>query len=152
MNHTIKQLLLSFWSIRRFSYPQSIIFALPFGLFVCLFWVFRPTRAFFTHLETSPLLVKGCKFWPMLGTHAIERWGFFGVPYLLWHGASVYNGHLQGPVTLTPIAEHLAVELSLPVFMTWVHRSWDSNTQLSLCEANTLTHSVINSKNLIYTH
>ena len=32
----------------------------------------------------------------------------------------LYNGHLQGPVTLTPIAEHLAVELSLPIFTTLV--------------------------------
>ena len=28
---------------------------------------------------------------------------------------SVYNGHLGGPVTLTPDAERFAVELSLPV-------------------------------------
>ena len=44
---------------------------------------------------------------------AIEQWGFFNVPHLLWNGASVYNGHLRGPVTLTPIAERLAVGLSL---------------------------------------
>ena len=31
-------------------------------LFVCLFGVFPPTREFLTHLETSPLPVKGCKF------------------------------------------------------------------------------------------
>ena len=37
------------------------------------------------------------------------------MPHLLWHGASVYNGHLRGPVTLIPIAERLAVELLLPV-------------------------------------
>ena len=37
------------------------------------------------------------------------------VPHLLWHGTSFYNGHLRGPVTLTPVAELLAVELSLPV-------------------------------------
>ena len=49
---------------------------------------------------------------------AIEQWGFFSVPHLLWHGASVYNGHLRGPMILTPIAERLAVELSLPVFTT----------------------------------
>ena len=48
----------------------------------------------------------------------IEQWGFFGVPYLLWQGASVYNGHLLESVTLTPIVERLAVELSLPVFKT----------------------------------
>ena len=53
---------------------------------------------------------------------AIEQWGFLSVPHLLWHGASVYNGHLWGPVTLTPIAERLAVELSLPVFTTKVCR------------------------------
>ena len=37
--------------------------------FVCLFGVFHPTREFFTHMETSPLPVKGCKFWHMLGTY-----------------------------------------------------------------------------------
>ena len=39
------------------------------GSIICLFVVYRPTREFFTHMETSPLPVKGCKFWPMLGTH-----------------------------------------------------------------------------------
>ena len=47
--------------------------------------------------------------------HSIEHWssevGFFSMPNLLWHEASVYNGHLRGPVTFTPIAERLAVEL-----------------------------------------
>ena len=48
---------------------------------------------------------------------AIEQWTsrFFSVPHLLRHGASVYNGHLWGPVTLTPFAERLAVDLSQPV-------------------------------------
>ena len=39
-------------------------------------WSFSPTREFFTHLETSPLPVKGCKFWPMLclvSGHFIHR-------------------------------------------------------------------------------
>ena len=40
---------------------------------------------------------------------AIEQWGFFRVPRLLWHGASVYNGHLRGPVTLSPIETHFNV-------------------------------------------
>ena len=56
---------------------------------------------------------------------AIEQWGFFSVPHLLWHGASVYNGHLRGPVTLTPITESLAVELSLSLFTTPGFRGWD---------------------------
>ena len=41
----------------------------------------------------------------------------------------LYVGHLQGPVTLAPIAERLAVELSQLVFTTKVCRGWDSNTQ-----------------------
>ena len=28
---------------------------------------------------------------------AIQQWGIFSVPCLLWHGKSVYNGHLRGP-------------------------------------------------------
>ena len=40
------------------------------------------------------------------------------MPHPLRHGPTVYNGHLRGPVTLTPVAERLAVELSLPVFTT----------------------------------
>ena len=49
---------------------------------------------------------------------AIEQWGFFNVPHLLRHGPTVYNGHPWGPVTLTPVAECLAVELSLAVLIT----------------------------------
>ena len=52
-------------------------------LFVFFFmWgLYRPTRDFFTHMETSPLLVKGCKFLPMLGTHGHEQSGFFSVTH-----------------------------------------------------------------------
>ena len=41
--------------------------------------------------------------------------GSFSVPHLLWHGASVYNGQFWWPVTFTPKANRLAVEISLPV-------------------------------------
>ena len=51
----------------------------------------------------------------------------------------VYNGHLRGPVTLTPVAERLAVEMSLSVFTSWACGGWDSNTQPSTCDANALT-------------
>ena len=37
---------------------------LTFSIFICLFGVIRPIRKFFTNMETSPLPVKGCKFWP----------------------------------------------------------------------------------------
>ena len=48
----------------------------------------------------------------------IEQLGFFSVSHLLWHGTSVYNGHLWGPVTRTHIAERFALELSMSVFTT----------------------------------
>ena len=47
---------------------------------------------------------------------ALEQCGFYSVPHLLWHRASVYNCHLGEPVILIPVAKRLAVELSLPVF------------------------------------
>ena len=46
---------------------------------------------------------------------------------------------MRGPMTLTPIVEYLALELSLPVLATSVCRVWDSNTQPSTYEANALT-------------
>ena len=52
---------------------------------------------------------------------AIEQWGFLSVPHLLWHGPTLYNGHLWGSLTLTPVAERLAVKLSLPVLLTWLN-------------------------------
>ena len=64
----------------------------------------------FTHGE-SPLRLRAAKF-----DIAIEQLGFFRMPHLLWHGSSVYNGHLQRPVILTSVAERLAVELSLTIF------------------------------------
>ena len=51
-------------------------------------------------------------------TYARHSWLLSSEGYLLWHVTSLYNGHLRGPMTLPPIAECLAVELSLPVFTT----------------------------------
>ena len=50
------------------------------------------------------------------------------------------DGHLRGPMTLTPVAERFAVEPSQLVFTTEVRRGWDSNTQPSACGMNALTH------------
>ena len=47
--------------------------------------------------------MKGCNLLPTLDTY-----GHWAVRVLLWHGSFIYNGHLRGPVTLTPIAERLA--------------------------------------------
>ena len=106
---------------------------------------------FFIPLETFSLIYKchHCQ-WRVIASEglqiltyplmAIEQWGFFSGRHLLWQGASVYNGHLRGPVTHTPIAECLAVELTLPVLTTLVCRGWDSNSQLFTCWVNALTH------------
>ena len=61
---------------------------------------------------------------------AIEQWGFFNVPHLLRHWPTFYNGHLRGPVTLAPVTERLAVELSLPFLTTQVCRDRGSNPDL----------------------
>ena len=84
-------------------------------------WIFSSLpRNFHTyHMETSPLQVKGCKFWPMLGTYG--HWAVRVLNHATSRTvtqATLYTGHLRGPVTLPPVAESLAVELS-PVLMTW---------------------------------
>ena len=62
---------------------------------------------------------------------AFEQCGFFNVPHLVRHGPTLYNGHLRGPVTRTPVAKRLAVELLLPVFTTMVCRDRESNPDLT---------------------
>ena len=49
-----------------------------------------------------------------LALMTIELWGLFSVPHLLWHRASVYNGHLRGRATMTPVAERLAFRTLTP--------------------------------------
>ena len=102
----------------------------------CLFvWSFSShSRELLTHMDTSQLPVKGCKFWPML---AIGQWGFFSVPHLLWHRASVYNGNRWSLRTCDTHTYCWAMELLLPDFATKVCRGWD--TQPSACEAIALT-------------
>ena len=95
------------------------------------------TRSKFTHMETSPLPMRDCKFSSQLDTW---HWEVFSLPYLLWQGVSVHNGRLRGPLTLTIVAEHLAVELSLPIL---VCGDRDSNTKPSACKGNALTDCAI---------
>ena len=57
----------------------------------------------------------------------------FNMPHPLWHRSSIYDGHLQGPVTLAPVADRLAVELSLPVFNYSV-RSVATGNRTPTCE------------------
>ena len=88
-------------------------------LFVCLGF-FIPLES--SPLDTSALPMKGCKYWPMFGTH--DHWArICNVPHLLWHGPTLCNGHLRGPVTLTHVAERMALRLSLSVSSPTVDRT-----------------------------
>ena len=86
-----------------------VLFYNLFYLFVCLFVCF----GYFVPLENCSVIWRRhqwrtANFDRCSALMAIEHWGFFSVPHLLWHGASVYNGHLRGPVKFTPIAERLS--------------------------------------------
>ena len=74
---------------------------------------FYVSREFFSHIETPPLPIEDLKFLPILGTRGHCAVGFLCLPHLLWNRASVYNGHQRRPVTLTYVADRLAMELSL---------------------------------------
>ena len=85
--------------------------------------------------ETSPLAIEDLQ----ILTYAqnlllvIEQWGLFSVPHLLWHGESVYNSHLRGPVTFTPSISNGAVT-------TCFYDLRLSQLGHSACETYALTH------------
>ena len=83
-------------------------------VFVCLGF-FVPFENFSLIWRCDHFRLRAANFDLWSPLMAIDQWGFFSVPHLLWHGASIYNGQLRVPVTLTPIARRLTVGLSLPV-------------------------------------
>lgn len=70
--------------------------------FVLVLGCLRPTWEFFTHLEASLLLVKGCTVWPKFSLTAIEREGSLayhtycdtGHPFLLVISEGPWHSHL----------------------------------------------------------
>ena len=97
-------------------------------------------------LENSPLIWRrhycpwrAANFDVWSALMSIEHWWFFSVPRLLRQGASVYNGHLRGPLPFAPNVELMAVEISLPTLTT---SSVAAGIQLPIlfCGANALTH------------
>ena len=108
----------------KISYTWFYMYILIVCLFACL--------EVFVSLENCSLIWrrhhcwwKDANFDLFSALMAIEQWGFFSVPHLLWHRASVYFKivYLRGLMTLTPIAELLTVELSLPILTTSVTAS-----------------------------
>ena len=84
--------------------PQTIQLAMYHVLFLFVsLWFFVP-------LENCSLIWKRQNYRgravPILGTHAY---------WVAMTRGSIYNGHLRGQETLIPVAEHLTLELTLPV-------------------------------------
>ena len=52
---------------------------------------------------------------------ATEQWGFFSVPHVLWHGASVYNGYLSCCRAFDLGLSRMGFEH--PTFQVWCKRS-----------------------------
>ena len=77
----------TFREIRICRYYMHILYTnLYLCLYVCLFVGFRPTRDFSLICPWRAANFDLCS-----ALMAIEQWGFFCVPHLLWHGASVYK-------------------------------------------------------------
>ena len=101
-------------------------------------WGFTCHSNIFHSFEDVTIAGDDFKFWPNSALMAIEQWGFFSMPHLLWHRVSVCNGHLWG---LTPVSEPQAVEMShVPILTTSISHDWDLNTQPSACVVNVLTN------------
>ena len=83
---------------------------------VCLFFVFFLLEDFLLIWRRHYYRWRAANFDLCSALMASEKWGFFNVPHLPWHGPILYNGHLRGTVTLTPVAKRLAVEPSLYLF------------------------------------
>ena len=71
----------------------------PYKVCFCLFVVLHPSLEFISNMETSPLTVKGCKFWSILGTYE----GSLACGTYCDIDISPFNGR-QGPVTFSPVA------------------------------------------------
>ena len=115
----------------REKVPNTFFFFLPVSVpkiklmspfFVC-FFVWVQIKNFSLIWRRHHYRWRAANFDLYSALMAIEHWawGFFGVSHL-WQGASIYNGRLRGPVTLAPVAERLAVELSPSLFTTLLSR------------------------------
>ena len=89
-------------------------------LFVCLFGVYR-WRATYLHLYSALM--------------AIEQWWFFIVPYMLWHGSTLY---------ILVISEDPGHSHPCVIVLQWIYqylfwRLWSVLPWSPTCEANAIT-------------
>ena len=97
----------------------------------------RMRKYLFSRMHIIPTI---CLFVCLLGIYGHWEVRVLSVPDLLWYGTSVYNGHLWGPVTLTPVAERLALKLS-PGFE---HPILDLQSQWNVHIKHKLNHIMTN--------
>ena len=128
-------------------------------LFVCLFvrgfssqWRIFNSYEYVTMTgEWLQILTYARHLWLLSGNGflACHTYCDIGHPFIMVISEDLWQSHLLPSVwqqichylfLLPTSVEWLAVDLSLPVFTTYVCRGWDSNTQLSACGANALTH------------
>ena len=99
------------------------------NMFVCLLGAFLPLENFSLICtiagEGLQILTYTRHSWPLVSEGSLTCH-----IYCYMHGPSLYNGHFQRTVALTPVAERLAVELSLPAFVTQVCPDRGSNPDL----------------------
>ena len=97
--------------------------------FVCLVF-FCPTREFFTHVKTSTLSVKGCKFWPPARhLRPLSSEGYLAPT--VTRGIRLYSNLV--PSVWQWSCHYLCLRLRSVA-------GWDSNTQPSAFMANALTN------------
>ena len=107
----------SFYQWNKWENSFLINDFIMYVMLICWLGVFLYHKRILHHLETSPLLVhvRPTNFDIYSALMAIGQWGLFNVPHLLRHGPAHQHSHLRGPLTLTPVAERLELELLLPV-------------------------------------
>ena len=88
----------------------------------CLFEVFASHSNMFQSYDEVTITGRGFQ----ILTYTWHSWPLrdFSVLYVLWHGASVYNCHLRGTMTITTVAERLE-KGAIPT--TYVCSDRDSN-------------------------
>ena len=73
-------------------------------------FVSRPGQECFTHLETSPLLVKGCKLWSLIGNHG---WSLSSEGSLACHTYCDTRHPFIMVISEEPLQSHLKPSLSV---------------------------------------
>ena len=116
------------WSVKAlFCFKFEIVYFFPF-----VWGLSSHSRIFHSYGDVTITTMTSKNFDLYSALMAIEQW-IFDMPYLLWHGPTLYNGHLRGPVTHTLVAERFGSGTGT----TWSVPTRDP-TRASACEVHAL--------------